>query len=85
MGTVIGGSLGVAILSVIIFMFCVAVCYIRWSRKKKTYLEKAELGSDISMTSNPSYDINKQNKKQECQMYDYATHTEVPQCRLTSR
>ena len=83
-GTVIGGSLGVAILSVIIFMFCVAVSYIRWSCKKKTYLisnkEKAELGSDISMTSNPSYEFSKQNKKQEYQMYDYATRTEVPQC-----
>lgn len=84
-GTVIGGSLGVTLLSVIIFMFCVVVCYIKWSRKKKTYFisnkEEAELGSDINMTSNPSYGINRQNKKQECQ-YNIPTHTEVPQCVL---
>ena len=53
---------------------------IRKSRKKKTYLirnkEIAELGSDINMTSNPSYDII---KKQEHQ-YNNPTHTEVPQC-----
>ena len=50
------------------------------SHKKKTYLisnkEIAELGSDIKMTSNPSYDTI---KKQECQ-YNNPTHTEVPQC-----
>ena len=43
-----------AILSVIIFVFCIVVY------KKKAYFisnkEKVELGSDINMTSNPSYD-----------------------------
>ena len=83
MGVVIGGSLGVAILSVITFVFCIVVYYIKCSHKKKVYFisnkEKVELGSDINMTSNPSYDINRKNKK-ECHYNNNTTPTEVPQC-----
>ena len=65
---VISGAVSVTVVLVIIFVLCIVVYYIRRSHSKR------KAGSDIIMTSNPSYDINnKENIKQEYQSYDYVT------------
>ena len=74
LGPVIGGVVSVAVL-IIIFVLCVVVCTVRqWLHNKR---KVTKLGSDINMTSNPSYDINKGNKKQEYLTYDYVTPDEL--------
>ena len=73
LGPVIGGVVSVAVLLVIIFVLFIAVCSVKqWLHNKVT-----KSGSDINMTSNPSYDINKGNNKQEYQTYDYVTPDEL--------
>ena len=52
---------------VIIFVLCIVVCSMRWSHSKRKVTKS---GSDINMTADPSYDINKENIKQEYQSYD---------------
>ena len=71
LGPVIGGVVGVAILLIIIFVLFIVVCSVRqWLHNKRKVTKSS---SDINMTSNPSYDINKGNKEQENQTYDYVT------------
>jgi len=57
------------------------VCCIGWLHKKRTYHfdnnEVIELDSKINISSNPSYDITKQNRKQECQNYGYVMHDKL--------
>ena len=69
-GPVIGVTVSAGILLAIVFVLCIVVCYMKWSHSKRKVTKS---GSDIDMTSNPSYDINKEIKKQDYQMYDYAT------------
>ena len=70
-------------LLLIILVFCVVVCLISWSREKKSYKfsnrELAELDPDITMTTNPSYDIHNQNRKEEIQ-YDYIENDKIFHC-----
>ena len=67
---VIGGAVGGAVLSVIICVFFIVVF---WMRRSFSNLfsnrEEIKMGSDIKMTSNPSYDIIKQTIKEEI-VYD---------------
>ena len=80
---VIGGAVGGAILLLIIFVFCIVVCSVNWSHKKKSYKfsdkQLTELGSDIIIGTNPSSDISNQNRKQETQ-YDYIECDKISQC-----
>ena len=66
----IGGAVGGAVLLVIIFVFFIVVF---WMRRSFSNLfssrEGTKLGSDIKITSNPSYDIIKQTIKEEI-VYD---------------
>ena len=56
------------------------ICLISWSHNKKSYKlgsrELVELDSDITMTTNPSYDIHNQNRKEETQ-YDYIENDKI--------
>ena len=70
LNVVIGGAVGGAVLLVIICVFFIVVF---WMRRSFSNLfscrEGTKLGSDIKMTSNPSYDIIKQTTKEEI-VYD---------------
>ena len=75
LGPIIGGAVSVTVLLIIIFVLCIVVCSVRQWLHSKRKITKS--GSDINMTSNPSYDIKKGNKKQEYQTYDYVTPDEL--------
>ena len=83
---IIGGSVGVALLLLTIFVLCIVICSISWSRKKKSYKfsskELGELDSHIMMTTNPCHDINNQIRKEETQ-YDYIECDKSFQCVAT--
>ena len=71
---VIAGSVGGAALFFIVLLLCVVILCVRQSHKKRSHaLDNkmvTELSSDINMSTNPSYNITKQNRMQEDQ-YDY--------------
>ena len=70
LNVVIGGAVGGAVLSVVICVFFIVVFWMRQSFSNLfSCREGTKLGSDIKMTSNPSYDIIKRTIKEEI-VYD---------------
>ena len=66
------GSVGGTIIFFIITLLCVMIMCVRQSYKKKqhTFDNKMITSSAVNMTTNPSYNITKQNRRQEDHQYD---------------
>ena len=74
---IIAGSAGAIVAAFIIILLCAILLYVRRSHKKRSHAldnkTVIEMSSDIMMSTNPSYSIAEQSRKQEDQ-YDYVLH-----------
>ena len=76
---IVGGSVGGTVIFFIILLLCVMILCVRQSHKKRHHMfdNKMIMSSAVNMTTNPSYNIAKQNIEQGDDHYDNVLQKKV--------